>query len=150
MARKPLPLEIQSEIRTARKEGESYKVLAKRYNVSERTLMRVTAGVVAGRPADAVVRRVNAAIVQGAKVTIDGVDLTHHLTHDIERMTTAMESAEAKSFEGLAAVKLRYLQYLAQVCPPTLSDFVDQLIARPDFDPVEFVRLLKERYVEAN
>lgn len=149
MARKPLPQEIQEEIKAARKGGESCKTLAKRFNVSERTIMRVAAGVSA-TPATSVVRRVNAAIVQGSRVTIDGVELNQHLTEDIKRMTTAMESAEVKSFEGLAAVKLRYLQYLYTVNPPTLSDFVDQLIARPDFDPVEFVRLLKERYVEAS
>jgi hypothetical protein len=148
MPRKPLPEITQQSIKKARSVGESVASLAMRFKVSERTIQRICQGIdpEIHAPATEVVR---AAVLHGAQVTIDGVDFTKHLADDIKSMTGAMAGAEVKSFEGVAGVKLKYMQYLAQLNPPTMSDFVDQLIARPDFDPTEFVRLLKDRYGKA-
>jgi hypothetical protein len=145
MPRKPLPELTQQAIKRARSVGESIPSLAERFNVSERTIQRVLRGTAPEihQPATEIVK---AAVIHGAQVTIDGVDLTKHLANDIRAMTGAMAGAEVKSFEGVAGVKLKYMQYLAQLNPPTLEEMVDQILARPDFDPERFVTLLRSRY----
>lgn len=148
MPRQSLPELTQQAIKKARNGGESVASLASRFKVSTRTIQRIANGInpAIHAPATEIVR---SAISHGARVSVDGVDLTEHLIADIKRLSDAMPLTEAKSFEGVASVKLKYMQYLAQLNPPTLSDHVDQLLARPDFDPVEFARLLKARYVKA-
>ena len=144
-----LPELTQQAIKKARIGGESVASLASRFKVSTRTIQRITKGIdpEIHAPAAEVVR---AAVAHGARVTVDGIDLTQHLAEDIKQLSSAMSGAEVKSFEGVMGVKLKYMQYMAQLNPPTMSDFVDNLIARPDFDPTEFVRLLKERYDQAS
>ncbi|MEY3299844.1 MAG: hypothetical protein RLZZ597_3104 [Cyanobacteriota bacterium] len=145
MPRKPLPEITQQAIRKARSVGESVASLAMRFKVSERTIQRVCKGIdpEIHAPVTEVVR---AAVVHGARVTIDGIDFTQHLIDDIKSMTGAMAGADVKSFEGVAGVKLKYMQFYAQLNPPTMEELVDQLLSRPDFDPERFVSLLRSRY----
>jgi hypothetical protein len=145
MPKKQLPELTRQAIRKARGVGESVASLATRFKVSERTIQRICKGIdpEIHAPAAEVVK---AAVVHGARVTIDGVDFTQHLIDDIKSMSGAMSGAEVKSFEGVAGVKLKYMQFYHHLNPPTMEEFVDQLLSRPDFDPERFVSLLRSRY----
>jgi hypothetical protein len=145
MPRKPVPELTRKAIIKSRKGGVSVADLAAQHNLSTRTIQRITKGVdpEINKPA---VEVVASAVAMGSTVIVDGIDLTEHLLSDIDRLSAAMAEAEPKSFEGVAGVKLRYLEYYSKLRPPTLEDFVDQLLARPDFSPEKFIALLKERY----
>jgi hypothetical protein len=150
MPRQPVPELTQQSIKKARSGGESVASLAARFKVSERTIQRICSGV-NPKLHEPAIEVVKSAISHGARITVDGIDLTQHLIDDINQLSGAMSGgAEPKSLEGVAGVKLKYMQYLALLNPPTMAEAVDQLIARPDFDPAEFVRLLKERYDQAS
>lgn len=147
MPRKPVPDTTKQLIKNARKGGESVASLAARFELSERTIQRITRGIdpkLQG-PAVEVVRR---AVAHGSTVIVDGIDLSEHIRDDITALSTSMSRVDPKSLEGVASTKLRYMQFYAELNPPTLEDFVDRLIDRPDFDPEKFVRILMERYAK--
>lgn len=145
MPRKPVPEITRKAIIKSRKGGVSVVDLAAQHKLSVRTIQRITKGIdpEINQPAMSVVA---SAVAAGSKVSIDGLDLTEHLLADIDRLSGAMLEAEPKSFEGVAGVKLRYLEYYAKQKPPTLEAFVDMLLDRPDFSPEKFINLLMERY----
>lgn len=145
MPRKPVPDTTKQLIKNARKGGESVASLASRFELSERTIQRITKGIdpkLQG-PATEIVRR---AVAYGATVVVDGIDLSDHIRDDIQALSNGMTRVDPKSLEGVASTKLKYMQFYAQLNPPTLEDFADQLLARPDFDPEKFAAILMERY----
>jgi hypothetical protein len=149
MPRPSIPETTKAAIKRDYKAGlGSQKELALKYGVSLASAERICSGVVKGSAAPAM-EIVHNAIERGQRVTIEGLDLTRYLVDGIKDLMGDMASTEAKSKEGIAGVALKWMQYLAEINPPTMADFVDQLITRPDFDPAEFVRLLKERYDKA-
>lgn len=150
MPRKPIPESIKAAVQRDYKAGvASQKELALKYSLSVTSIERILQGVRKGEHTPAM-QIVYKAVADGQRVTIEGLDITKYLVDGIKDLMGDMKSTEAKSKEGVANVALKWMQYLAELNPPTLADHVDQLIARPDFDPSEFVRLLKERYAKAS
>ena len=146
MARKGTPELTRKAIKRAYEAGEgSYRQLADRFHVSESTVKRICRGVKnpAQNPAIPIVAD---AIANGSTVKVGDLDLTEYLQDGIKDLTTHMKTAKPNSKEGLASAALKYMQLYAQLNPPTIEDMVDQLLARPDFEPVKFVALLKSRY----
>lgn len=166
---------IRKQIQRAYELGEgSYRDLSSRFKVSLATVQRCCKGITPAVDkklankvlADAVASRGTIvidgsakpaekklaselfldAVTHGEKVTIDGLDLKQYLKDGIQDLTADMRSTEAKSKEGVASAALKYMQFYAQLNPPTLEEMVDQLLARPDFDPERFVSLLRSRY----
>lgn len=122
--------------------GATYPQLADRFGVSEATIKRICRGI---EPTP-VSEIVTDAAMSGMAIAIGGVDISQYLRDTIESLSQDMTQAEPKSREGMAIAKLRYLQAYAALHPPTLENLIDQLLARPDFDPEKFVRILTERY----
>ncbi|MEM6436755.1 MAG: transposase family protein [Cyanobacteria bacterium P01_D01_bin.115] len=146
MSRRATPELTQKAIKRAYGAGEgSKKELAARFKVSESTVKRICQGVTPASK-NTSVQIVAEAISNGDPVSIGGLDLTQHLKDGIKDLTADMKSTDAKSKEGLAQAALKYMQFYVQINPPTLEDFVDRLLDRPDFEPEKFVRILKERY----
>lgn len=146
MARKGTPELTRKAIKRAYEAGEgSYRHLADRFNVSESTVKRICRGVTtpAQNPAIPIVAD---AIASGSTVKVGDLDLTEYLKNGIKDLTDDMKSVEPRSREGIAGAALKYMQFYAQLNPPTIEDMVDQLLARPDFDPEAFVKILKSRY----
>ena len=149
MPRPPVPEITKQSIKKARAAWESVNDLMARFKLSRATVYQITKGI-DPKVQSLAQQIVKSGIAAGVQVTVDGIDLTQHLKADIDRLSDAMDSAQPKSLEGVAAAKIKMIQCYLQLNPPTLADFVDQLIARPDFDPGEFVRLLKDRYDKAS
>ena len=146
MPRKPLPETTRAAIKRDWRAGIGTQPdLAAKYGISLASVKRIVQGVEKGSASPAV-EVVRTAMASGQRISVGDLDLTAYLADGIKDLAGDMASTEAKSKEGIASAMLRWMQYYAELNPPTLSDFVDQLIARPDFDPAEFVRLLKERY----
>jgi hypothetical protein len=146
MPRKPLPETTRAAIKRDWRAGiGTQPELATKYGISLASVKRILQGVEKGSAAPAM-EVVRTAITSGQRVTIGDIDLTAYLADGIKDLAGDMAITEAKSKEGIASAMLRWIQYYAELNPPTMADFVDKLIARPDFDPAEFVRLLKERY----
>ena len=150
MPRPPIPETVRASIkRDYRSGGYTHKTLAQKYSVSLRFVENLLRGVEKSQASPAI-EVVHRAIESGQRVTIEGLDLTKYLCDGIQDMIGDMANTEPKSKEGIANAALKWMQFLAIVNPPTMADYVDQLMARPDFDPAEFVRLLKERYAKAS
>lgn len=138
---------IRKQIQRAYELGEgSYRELADRFKVSLATVQRCCKGLKPPVDKKLAAEVLADAVTHGEKVTIDGLDLNQYLKDGIQDLTADMRSTEAKSKEGVASAALKYMQFYAQLNPPTLEEMVDQLLARPDFDPERFVSLLRSRY----
>lgn len=144
MPGKRTPELTRKSIQRAYRSGEgSHAKLAARFGVSESTVKRLCRGITPATPA---AELVTDAIAHGQPITIGGIDIGQYVTEAIADLTAEMKTTDAKSKEGVAGVMLRYLQFYAELNPPTMEEMIDQLLARPDFDPETFVRILKSRY----
>jgi hypothetical protein len=150
MPRKPIPETTRAAIKRDYKSGKhTQKDLARIYNVSLASVEKILRGVERGSAAPAM-EIIHGAISSGQRVTIEGLDLTRYLVDGIKDLMGDMATAEPKSKEGVAGVALKWMQYLAEINPPTMADFVEQLVSRKDFNPEEFARLLKAKYEKAS
>lgn len=123
----------------------SKAAIAQKFGLSLSTVKRITQGLTQSPQAGDVLHQ---AISNSASVTIDGLDVTAYVKRGIDDLAAAAIAVPPKSKEGMATAMLRYLQFYAQLHPPTMDAMVDQLLGMPDFDPARFVKLLKEKYAQ--
>jgi transcriptional regulator with XRE-family HTH domain len=139
-----IPELTQRAIQKAYRNGEgSHAKLAERFGVSHSTVKRICKGITPATPAAALVTE---ALATGQAVTIGGIDIGQFVSDAIADLTADMKRVEPKSKEGLATAALKYMMFYRELNPPSLKDLVDQLLAREDFEPEKFVRILKTRY----
>jgi len=146
MPRKPIPETTQQAIKRDYKKGlGTHAELARKYSISVSSVEKICKGIKKGSYQPAI-DFVTDGVSRGQRVTVGDIDLTEYLETGIKTLSDDIKTTEAKSKEGIASAALKYMQFYAELNPPTLEDFVDQLLARPDFDPERFVAILKERY----
>jgi len=146
MPRESIPETTQQAVKRDYRNGAgSMSQLASKYNISRASVGRILKGIKKGS-SQLATDVVATAVASGHSVTVGDVDLTEYVQNGIKDLTADITTTEAKSKEGLAQAALKYMQFYAQLHPPTLEDFVDQLLARPDFNPDKFISILQERY----
>lgn len=139
-------------IQRAYESGEgTYPELAARFSVSESTMKRICKGLSrSGRgPVQAAKTVVADAIAAGAPVTIGGIDINQYLVDGIINMATDMKGARVATKEGMAGAVLRWMQYYADLNPPTLEQAIEKLLDRDDFDPQVFRDVLNRHAQKA-
>jgi len=116
---------------------KSQQAIADEFGVSLATVKRLVQGRarVAGQNAEARMEVAKVAIAVGAKVTIDGLDVTEYLETAIKDVSAGLAGAEAKSKEGMAGALAKLISAYRQENPRTLEQAIETLLDRPDFDP---------------
>lgn len=136
-------------IRAYETTNKSKQAIADEFGVGLATVKRLTKGRSRlSEIAETKMEAVKTAIAQGARVTVDDLDVTEHLKTAIKDISTKLTGVEAKSKEGMAGALARLVTAYRSEVPKSLEAIVDLLLAHPDFEPVAFVKLLKERYAQ--
>lgn len=129
----------------------SIAVLAERFGVSEGTIKRIKkeGDWDAIRAAQTAV--VQAAVQQPPAVTIGGaaINFDEMLTTAIDSLSGDVATLPGKSRESAATALLKAIELYRKYHPMTIDEAIDLVIALPGFDPQDFARRLRDRYLAA-
>ncbi|MBD2106719.1 hypothetical protein [Nodosilinea sp. FACHB-13] len=74
------------------------------------------------------------------------LDFKAMLEESIHELHRAMLAAQGTRKAPLSKAAIEAMQQYRLMFPQTIDEFIDSLIALPDFTPADFVKALKERY----
>lgn len=143
-----MPKEIDDMIRQRIKKdlagrNGTKQEIADRHGVSIGTVKRLAKEI---KPVTSVVEASTAAIAKAivSGAAVDERDYAGALGDIIDRLQTAIATAEAKSLEGTARALMEALDKHREYM--TMERAIEWLVDLPDFDPARFTKLLKDKY----
>lgn len=78
----------------------------------------------------------------------DSIWLRKELVRDVTlHLAIATLESDPRSLPALAGTLAKFIELGQHVDPPTMGDWADELLRRPDFNPAEFARQVRERYL---